>query len=321
MNDTLRDDLPIFKGAYGVSPGSRGGSSLYDPSWYVPGGRLTLTSGSPTPIADQTAQTTLFYTPFNHDQIGLWINGVWIMKQFIECSLLASTLAASKMYDVYGFWDNDANVMKLEVGTAWTNDTTRADATPVFMNGVTVKSVAVATRRWLGIVRTTTATKFVDAALASATAGRWVCNAFNKVARHVGFGDSAQRTTVSTTFVQVGSVQVDFICDGTTPFFLIGTTGLDYFSDNTTFAGALAIGSSTSAVDTNCITACAVQSAINASTTLTTHDTNILAAGRYQRFLIFKTSNPAANMYAEGATVAATGRTAPATGLSGTVYC
>ena len=38
----------------------------------TPGGRLTLESGVPVPSTDQTAKTTIYYTPYIHNSIQLW---------------------------------------------------------------------------------------------------------------------------------------------------------------------------------------------------------------------------------------------------------
>jgi len=315
LNDTIRDDIPVYKGAYTVLPGSRGGSGLYSPSWYPPGGRLTLTSAVPVTIADALAQTTLFYTPYIHDQIALWTNGVWMLQRFTEVSLLASTLSASKVFDVYVFWNPDTYAIQLEVGTAWTNDTTRADAAPVQVNGVFVKSVASTSRRWVGIVRTTSATKFVDAGSASATAGRWVCNIYNKVPRFVTNGDSSLRTSNSSTYAQVGAVVADFISDATTSASFTGT-GYTYTSAANTGTTILAIGTSATAKAANCISAFGDQLTNATSITLTTTLVELPALGRQQRMLIFKSSSNGQTINVDGSV-----GDPPPTGISGLVWC
>jgi hypothetical protein len=52
----------------------------------APGGRLTLTSGTPVTTSDVTAAQTLYYTPYIHDQIALY-TGSWAGVTFSEKSL------------------------------------------------------------------------------------------------------------------------------------------------------------------------------------------------------------------------------------------
>jgi hypothetical protein len=51
--------------------GSGGGSSSA-PQLTAPGGRLTLTSGTPVTTNDVTGATTIYYVPHNHDQVPLY---------------------------------------------------------------------------------------------------------------------------------------------------------------------------------------------------------------------------------------------------------
>jgi hypothetical protein len=113
------------------------------------GGRLTLTTAQPVTVADVTAATTIYYTPYKHNRIGLYTAAAWAVSTFAEVSI-AVPAAANQMYDVF-LYDN-AGVLTLEL-VAWTNDTTRATAI-VRQDGVWCKTGAL-DRRYLGSFRTT----------------------------------------------------------------------------------------------------------------------------------------------------------------------
>jgi hypothetical protein len=92
----------------------------------VPGGRLTLTSGTSVTTSDVTGAGTLYYTPDVHNLIRLYDGTRWKLHTFTERSL-ALTLTASRAYDVF-IYDN-AGTLTLELSAAWNSDgTTRTDA-------------------------------------------------------------------------------------------------------------------------------------------------------------------------------------------------
>lgn len=126
--------------------GSGSGSTPYS----LCQGRLTLTSGTPVTTADVTAATTLYWTPYKGNQIGLYNGSSWEMKTFGELSLSLSGYTANANYDIWAY--NNAGTVTLE-STVWTNDTTRATALTT-QDGVYVKTGAT-TRRYLGTIRIT----------------------------------------------------------------------------------------------------------------------------------------------------------------------
>lgn len=138
------------------------------------GGRLTLESGASFSVSDQTAKTTIYYTPHAHNRIALWNGNAWVRRTFGEVSLALGTLTADKNYDVFGY--DNAGTFALELSAAWTNDSTRADALTT-QDGVSVKSGAT-TRRLLGTIRTVTTTTVEDSA-----AKRFVANQDNLMPR------------------------------------------------------------------------------------------------------------------------------------------
>src|SRR5574337_954655 len=50
----------------------------------LPGGRLTLTSGTPVTTSDVTGATTVYYTPYLHNLIPLWDGQNWAPVEFSE---------------------------------------------------------------------------------------------------------------------------------------------------------------------------------------------------------------------------------------------
>ena len=154
---------------------------------YPAEGRLTLESGVPISTSDQSAKTTLYYTPYTGNRIALYDGSKWTTLTFTELSLSLSGYTANKNYDIFVY--NNSGAAALE-SLAWTDDTTRATSL-VLQNGVYVKSGAT-TRRYIGTIRI------------NATGGqtedtfkqRFVYNAYNTVRRSF----AAYNTTSSWTY-------------------------------------------------------------------------------------------------------------------------
>lgn len=115
----------------------------------TPGGRLTLESGVPISTSNQTAKSTLYYTPYLHDWVRLYDGTRPKLYQFTECSL-SLTMTSGKNYDVF-LYDN-SGTLTMELSAAWTNDTTRADSLAWQAGFGWVKS-GDATRLHLGTIR------------------------------------------------------------------------------------------------------------------------------------------------------------------------
>ena len=178
--------------------------STYKPQAWPAGGRLTTESGVGVSTSDRTAQSTIYYTPFAHNAIGLYDGTSWTLFTFTERSLALSGLTSGKNYDVF-LYDN-AGTLTLELSAAWTNDTTRADALTT-QDGVLVKSGAT-TRRYLGTIRTTGTTTTEDSA-----AKRFVWNWQNQVRRELYVIDATSSWTLgaSSSWSQRGSKQVEAV--------------------------------------------------------------------------------------------------------------
>lgn len=97
-------------------------------------GRLTLVPGVPNPKQDQTAKTTLYWTPYNGNQISLYDGAsTWNTRTFSEISLALGTLADATMYDVF-LYDN-AGTVAIDTLVQWRNPffaiTGASNATPI----------------------------------------------------------------------------------------------------------------------------------------------------------------------------------------------
>lgn len=112
-------------------PGGSGSSSSSNPQTLDPGGRLTLTAGTPVTIGDVTAATTLYYVPYEHDQVPLYDGTAWalysigtgISQTLADNTKSPAAAVASSGYDLF-IW-NDNGTVRLSRGPAWTSTTTR----------------------------------------------------------------------------------------------------------------------------------------------------------------------------------------------------
>lgn len=151
---------------------------------HIPGGRLTLESGVPVSTTDQTAKTTIYYTPFVHNVISLWDGANWVPTEFIETSLAIGTITSGKPYDVFGYLSG--GVLALEM-LVWTNDTSRATAVTL-QDGRYCKN-GDKTRLLLGTFYTTSTTTTEDS-----LAARYLWNAYNRVSRRIYAANSTSHT-------------------------------------------------------------------------------------------------------------------------------
>lgn len=117
----------------------------------VVNGRLTLESGVPVSTTDQTAKTTVYFTPYKGNSIALYDtdDSVWKHYEFSEKSVSVPS-TTNTPFDIFGY--DNGGVLTLEV-VDWTNDTTRATALTT-QDGVYVKTGSL-NKRYLGTGRTT----------------------------------------------------------------------------------------------------------------------------------------------------------------------
>lgn len=135
-----------------------------------PGGRLTLTSGTPVTTSDVTASTNVYYTPFINNNIVLWTGVVWDNFTFSEITLALGTVTSGLPYDIFAYISSGSvAVEKL----AWTNGTTRA--TGISLQDGRYCKTGDKTRLYLGTIYTTSTTQTADT-----KATRYVWNAYNR---------------------------------------------------------------------------------------------------------------------------------------------
>lgn len=193
----------------------------------TPGGRLTLESGVPVSTTDQTAKTSVYYTPYVHNIINLWNGSSWVPTEFTEKTLALGTLTSGKPYDVFGYLSSGALVLESLV---WTSDTARATAVTL-QDGRYCKS-GDKTRLLLGTFYTT-GTTTTELSLAKML----LVNVYNKVCI-VGLsaqGDSHTYNSATQREWNNGSgvlPRVQFLCALPTHALVTG----DYFLVNSTQA-------------------------------------------------------------------------------------
>lgn len=116
------------------------------------GGRVTLESGVPYSTTDQTAKTTVYFTPYGHDGnlISIYDGTRWIPCTFSEISV-SPPANTNTPFDIFA--TQSGGTVSL-TATAWTSDTARNGYSITLLNGVPVKSTAN-TSRLVGMGRTT----------------------------------------------------------------------------------------------------------------------------------------------------------------------
>lgn len=138
-------------------------------------GRLTLLSANPVPSADQTAKTTVYFTPYQGNQISTYVSSVWTTITFSEVSVAVPSTTVTP-FDIFGY--SNAGTLTLET-VNWTNDTTRATAL-VLQDGVYCKN-GDTTRRYLGTGRTTSSSGQTE----DSDTKRFLWNYYNQVPRRL----------------------------------------------------------------------------------------------------------------------------------------
>lgn len=178
--------------------------SVTGSAFATPGGRLTLTTGTPVLSSDTTGRTTVYYAPYLHASVSLYDGTRWVRQTFAELSqtLADSTkspaaAAVNSVYDVF-LW-NDAGTLHISRGPAWSSATSRGTGAGTTelerLDGALVNKIAVtngpAARRglYLGTIATNgtgangeMAMSFSPAAAAGGSNNRLdVWNMYNRV--------------------------------------------------------------------------------------------------------------------------------------------
>lgn len=141
------------------------------PRW-VPGGRLTLTTGTPVLANAGASGSTLIYTPYVSSLLELYDgSAAWDMLSYTELSIAIPNTTVTG-YDAFVY--NNGGTATLEL-TAWTNPATRATAL-TRQNGRLVKTGAT-TRLYLGSFETDT----VAGQTSSTLTKRLLWNFYNRI--------------------------------------------------------------------------------------------------------------------------------------------
>jgi hypothetical protein len=116
----------------------------------APQGRLTLATATPVLTSDQTAKTTIYYTPFVGCAAPFWDGVDWTLASLAELSLALDSNSGHTGYHQSGknfdlFLDYNGGTPRLVSGPAWTDDTTRADAL-ARLNGLWVNNASIVVR-------------------------------------------------------------------------------------------------------------------------------------------------------------------------------
>lgn len=176
------------------------------PSWETQGlfssGRLTLESGVPVSTTDQTAKTTIFFTPYNGDKISLYDGSSWATYTFTERSLLLSGLTANRNYDVFLYVSSGTLNLESLVWNSSSDSNTRTTGLVLTSGGVYTKS-GDATRRYIGTFRTTGTTGQTE----DSASKRFVWNYSNRLDRMLlkQYVSSTWTNNVSNTYRYLGN--------------------------------------------------------------------------------------------------------------------
>jgi len=168
-------------------------------------GRLTLETGVPISTSNQSAKTTVYFTPFNGKYLSLYTNSAWTLYNFTaELSLALGTLTSGKNYDVF-VYDNSGTLTLDKL--VWTNDTTRATSL-AYLDGRYVLNGTLS-KLYVGTFRTTATTTTEDSATK-----RFLYSYYNRVSKDLLKAGSSNWTYATATTRQANadtSLQVEIL--------------------------------------------------------------------------------------------------------------
>ena len=111
---------PVASGQF-IQPPSIPMTNVYVP----PQGRLTLTSNTPVMTADATAQTSVYYTPYQGNIVPIYDGANMQSYTFgqLTMALNTSNQLSTKLYDLFAFLNS--SVVTIGAGPAWSSSTFR----------------------------------------------------------------------------------------------------------------------------------------------------------------------------------------------------
>jgi hypothetical protein len=173
----------------------------------IANGRLTLESGVSVSTTDQTAKTTLYYTPYNGNRIALYDTNLskWKMHSFSELSLSLSGLAASTVFDIF-IYDNNGTLTLESV--VWSSSTARVTELAQ-QDGVYVRNGSI-NKRYIGTIRTINTAGQCEDSLTK----RFVWNLYNSIDREIRNETTANWTYATNTWRALNNTNynLELIC-------------------------------------------------------------------------------------------------------------
>lgn len=157
-----------------------------------PQGRLTLVSATPIMASDASAQSTVYYTPYEGNLIPIYNGTSFVMTAFAELSMVMSgaNFASGGIYDL--FVASDSGTLRLAIGPVWATLTagsgargTGAGTTELQMvNGILTNKVSATLRYASGSTFTAAANK------ATYVGSMYLDGTNSQVTCHVSYGQS-----------------------------------------------------------------------------------------------------------------------------------
>lgn len=142
---------------------------------FVCSGRLTLASNTPVPDDDIAIGEDLYYTPYNGNDVSLYLGGQWVVFSFAEIAMKLTGLQREIPYDIFLTVTAAGLALSAQI---WGSASVRAMAL-YRQDGILVSS-ADSSQRYLGTICLNAAGYGEDS-----KTGRLVWNAYNQVARPV----------------------------------------------------------------------------------------------------------------------------------------
>lgn len=187
-----------------------------------PGGRLTLVSATPVLNSDQTAKSSIYYTPYQTDLIPIYSGSAWSALTFTELTLALDTTnhLANTLHDIF-VWNNSGTVA-VGAGPAWTfaATVTMTIATPAVITwtahglnegdpvvftttGALPTGITAGTTYFIGKSPTTN-TFNISTSVANAAAGTFVATSGSQSGTHTATNATRSRGTgAGTTELQM----------------------------------------------------------------------------------------------------------------------
>lgn len=165
-------------------------ASSATPSFPMPQGRLTPTSGTPVITSDATSATAIYYEPYVGNLIPIYSGSSMVATEFSALTLtLASQHALSTIYDVFVF--SNSGVLTLVTGPAWNNSGAGAGARGT---GASTTELTRVKGLWVNAVQMTArngaTTYTVGANLATYVGSIYIDGTAGQVTCHVAYGQS-----------------------------------------------------------------------------------------------------------------------------------